>query len=201
MISFSVFHYPPCLTITLPPPLLSAPSAPPQEVRLLSLSSTCIKVIWVAPPTDSRHGEIVRYSLAYQALTGEEVERHQVSGIGVDVTSYVLEDLEKCTEYLVWVRAHTDVGPGPESPAARIRTKEDGMLIGSSLGLPGNTNPSILTLLLFRCCSLVLQTLTKPNRSEILFPSRNEFRLHKSGLFYLNIILVTLTCFNTELKD
>ncbi|KAM7410688.1 hypothetical protein PAMA_001904 [Pampus argenteus] len=103
----------------------STPSAPPQEVRLLSLSSTSIKVSWVAPPTDSRHGEIVRYSLAYQALTGEDMERHQVSGIGADVTSYVLEDLEKWTEYLVWVRAHTDVGPGPESPAARIKTQED----------------------------------------------------------------------------
>ncbi|XP_044056647.1 protein tyrosine phosphatase receptor type Fa isoform X5 [Siniperca chuatsi] len=103
----------------------STPSAPPQEVHLLSLSSTSIKVSWVAPPTDSHHGEIVGYSLAYQALTGDDVERHQVSGIGADVTSYVLEDLEKWTEYLAWVRAHTDVGPGPESPTARIRTKED----------------------------------------------------------------------------
>lgn len=83
----------------------------------------------MAPPTDSHHGEIVRYSLAYQAVAGEDVERHQVSGIGADVTSYVLEDLEKWTEYLVWVRAHTDVGPGPESPAVHIRTKEDGMLM------------------------------------------------------------------------
>uniref|UniRef100_UPI003AAF2786 protein tyrosine phosphatase receptor type Fa isoform X2 n=1 Tax=Centroberyx gerrardi TaxID=166262 RepID=UPI003AAF2786 len=103
----------------------STPSAPPQEVRLLSLSSTSVKVSWVAPPAGSRHGDIVRYSLAYQALTGEDMERHQVSGIGADASSYVLEDLEKWTEYAVWVRAHTDVGPGPESPAARIRTKED----------------------------------------------------------------------------
>ncbi|XP_074492945.1 protein tyrosine phosphatase receptor type Fa isoform X4 [Sebastes fasciatus] len=103
----------------------STPSAPPQEVRLLSVSSTSITVSWVAPPTDSRHGEIVRYSLAYRALTGEDVKRHQVSGIGADVTSYVLEDLQKWTEYLVWVRAHTDVGPGPESSAACIRTQED----------------------------------------------------------------------------
>lgn len=98
---------------------------------MLSLSSTSIRVGWVAPPTDSRHGEIVSYTLAYQALTGEDVERHQVSGIGADVTSYVLEDLQKWTEYLVWVRAHTDVGPGPESSPACIRTQEDGMLMVS----------------------------------------------------------------------
>nr|XP_040039422.1 protein tyrosine phosphatase receptor type Fa isoform X7 [Gasterosteus aculeatus aculeatus] len=100
-------------------------SAPPQDVRLLSLSSTSIKVTWLAPPTDSRHGEITCYSLVYQALTGEDVERHQVSGIGADVTSYVLEDLQKWTDYVVWVRAHTDVGPGPESSAAGSRTQED----------------------------------------------------------------------------
>ncbi|XP_025755022.1 protein tyrosine phosphatase receptor type Fa isoform X5 [Oreochromis niloticus] len=103
----------------------STPSAPPQEVHLLSLSSTSIQVSWVAPPTDSQHGEIVGYSLAYQALTGEDQKRHQVSGIGADITSYILEDLEKWMEYLVWVRAHTDVGPGPESSAAKVRTKED----------------------------------------------------------------------------
>ncbi|XP_069378722.1 protein tyrosine phosphatase receptor type Fa isoform X2 [Paralichthys olivaceus] len=103
----------------------STPSAPPQEVQSLSLSSTSIKVSWEAPPTDSRHAEIVRYSLAYQAVTGEDMEYHQVSGIGADATSYVLEGLEKWTEYMVWVRAHTDVGPGPESPASRIRTQED----------------------------------------------------------------------------
>lgn len=57
--------------------------------------------------------------------------RHQLYGIGADVTSYVLEDLEKWTEYRVWVRAHTDVGPGPESPTTSIRTQEDGMLMKS----------------------------------------------------------------------
>uniref|UniRef100_A0A8C7GLJ8 Receptor-type tyrosine-protein phosphatase F n=1 Tax=Oncorhynchus kisutch TaxID=8019 RepID=A0A8C7GLJ8_ONCKI len=103
----------------------STPSAPPQEIVLLSLSSTSIKVSWRAPPAASRHGDIVRYTLAYKAATGEDLERHEVSDIGADVSSYILEGLEKWSEYQVWVRAHTDVGPGPESPAARIRTKED----------------------------------------------------------------------------
>lgn len=59
-----------------------------------------------------------------------------MSGIGADVTSYVLEDLQKWTDYVVWVRAHTDVGPGPESSAAGSRTQEDGMLMAL-----WNTNP------------------------------------------------------------
>lgn len=80
----------------------------------------------MAPPAASRHGEIVRYTVSYQALAGEDTERHEVAGIGADATGCVLKDLEKWTEYQVWVRAHTDVGPGPESAAVRMRTKEDG---------------------------------------------------------------------------
>ncbi|CAG5896479.1 unnamed protein product [Menidia menidia] len=103
----------------------STPSAPPQEVHVVSLSSTSLKVSWVAPPADSRHGAIVRYTVSYQALAGEDTERYDESDIGADVTSYVLEGLEKWTEYQVWVRAHTDVGPGPESTPVRMRTRED----------------------------------------------------------------------------
>ncbi|KAI4899272.1 hypothetical protein NFI96_029758, partial [Prochilodus magdalenae] len=103
----------------------STPSAPPQEVRLESLSSTSIKVSWVAPPAASRHGAIVRYSVSYQAVNGEDTERHEVKDIGADALSYVLEGLEKWTEYVVCARAHTDVGPGPESAPVRVRTKED----------------------------------------------------------------------------
>ncbi|XP_067460829.1 receptor-type tyrosine-protein phosphatase F-like [Thunnus thynnus] len=109
--------------LSFPSPV--ALSVPPQEVHLVSLSSTSLKVSWVAPPDASRHGAIVRYTVSYQALAGEDTERHEVTGIGADATSYVLEGLEKWTEYQVWVRAHTDVGPGPESAPVRMRTKED----------------------------------------------------------------------------
>lgn len=109
-----------------PPP--AAPSAPPQDVHLVSLTSTSLKVSWVAPPAASRHGAIVRYTVIYQALAGEDTERHEVTGVGADATSYLLQGLEKWTEYQVWVRAHTDVGPGPDSAPVRMRTKEDGRL-------------------------------------------------------------------------
>ncbi|KAM6948915.1 receptor-type tyrosine-protein phosphatase F [Aplochiton taeniatus] len=103
----------------------STPSAPPQDVHLLSLTSTSLKVSWVAPPAASRHGAIVQYTISYQATAGEDTDRHEVTGVGADATSHVLEGLEKWTEYQVRVRAHTDVGPGPESAAVRIKTKED----------------------------------------------------------------------------
>ncbi|XP_060762520.1 receptor-type tyrosine-protein phosphatase F isoform X4 [Neoarius graeffei] len=103
----------------------STPSAPPQDIQVLSLSSTSIKVSWVPPPAASRHGAIVRYTVSYQAVNGEDTERHEVTDIGADATSVVLEGLGKWTEYVVRVRAHTDVGPGPESTPVRIRTNED----------------------------------------------------------------------------
>uniref|UniRef100_W5M9W5 Receptor-type tyrosine-protein phosphatase F n=1 Tax=Lepisosteus oculatus TaxID=7918 RepID=W5M9W5_LEPOC len=103
----------------------STPSAPPQDVQAVSLSSTSIKVSWVAPPAGSRHGAIAQYTVAYQAVTGEDAEKHEVTGLAPEASSYVLDGLEKWTEYRVWVRAHTDVGPGPESLPVHVRTNED----------------------------------------------------------------------------
>ncbi|XP_074122277.1 receptor-type tyrosine-protein phosphatase F isoform X8 [Sminthopsis crassicaudata] len=103
----------------------STPSAPPQDVRCVSTSSTTVWVSWVPPPAASRNGVITQYSIAYQAVDGEDTARHVVDGIGPDSSSREIQDLEKWTEYRVWVRAHTDVGPGPESPPVLVRTDED----------------------------------------------------------------------------
>ncbi|XP_019740009.1 protein tyrosine phosphatase receptor type Fa [Hippocampus comes] len=107
----------------------TTPSVPPQDVRLLSLSSTSIQVSWAAPPaatgTYDDATAVTGYSLTYHALAREDAQRHQVLAIGADVRSFVLEGLEKWTEYTVWVRALTDVGPGPASPPVRVRTQED----------------------------------------------------------------------------
>lgn len=110
------------------PPHLSppAPSAPPQKVTCVSVGSTTVRVSWVPPPADSRNGVITQYSVAYEAVDGEDRGRHVVDGIGREHSSWDLVGLEKWTEYRVWVRAHTDVGPGPESSPVLVRTDEDG---------------------------------------------------------------------------
>lgn len=51
----------------------------------------------------------------------------QISEIPPENSQYLLENLEKWTEYRITVTAHTDVGPGPESLPQLIRTEEDGM--------------------------------------------------------------------------
>ncbi|XP_029473569.1 receptor-type tyrosine-protein phosphatase F isoform X2 [Rhinatrema bivittatum] len=103
----------------------STPSAPPQEVKCISVSSTTIRVSWVPPPASSRNGVIIGYSVAYQAVDGEDSTKLVVNEIGPERTSWEMGDLEKWTEYKVWVRAHTSVGPGPESSPVYIRTDED----------------------------------------------------------------------------
>ncbi|XP_067581928.1 receptor-type tyrosine-protein phosphatase F isoform X15 [Pseudorca crassidens] len=103
----------------------STPSAPPQKVTCVSVGSTTVRVSWVPPPADSRNGVITQYSVAYEAVDGEDRERHVVDGIGREHSSWDLVGLEKWTEYRVWVRAHTDVGPGPESSPVLVRTDED----------------------------------------------------------------------------
>ncbi|ELW62139.1 Receptor-type tyrosine-protein phosphatase F [Tupaia chinensis] len=103
----------------------STPSAPPQKVTCVSTGSTTVRVSWVPPPADSRNGVITQYSVAYEAVDGEDRRRHVVDGIGREHSSWDLVGLEKWTEYRVWVRAHTDVGPGPESSPVLVRTDED----------------------------------------------------------------------------
>ncbi|XP_049549937.1 receptor-type tyrosine-protein phosphatase F isoform X6 [Orcinus orca] len=103
----------------------STPSAPPQKVTCVSVGSTTVRVSWVPPPADSRNGVITQYSVAYEAVDGEDRERHVVDGVGREHSSWDLVGLEKWTEYRVWVRAHTDVGPGPESSPVLVRTDED----------------------------------------------------------------------------
>uniref|UniRef100_A0A674JQZ3 Receptor-type tyrosine-protein phosphatase F n=1 Tax=Terrapene triunguis TaxID=2587831 RepID=A0A674JQZ3_9SAUR len=98
----------------------------PQEVECVSTSSTTIRVSWVPPPAQSRNGVITQYSIAYQAVDAEDGAKHVVDGIGRERSSWEIKDLEKWTEYKVWVRAHTDVGPGPESSPVHVRTDEDG---------------------------------------------------------------------------
>ncbi|XP_005410727.1 PREDICTED: receptor-type tyrosine-protein phosphatase F isoform X5 [Chinchilla lanigera] len=103
----------------------STPSAPPQKVTCVSTGSTTVRVSWVPPPADSRNGVITQYSVAYEAVDGEDRRRHVVDGISREHSSWDLVGLEKWTEYRVWVRAHTDVGPGPESSPVLVRTDED----------------------------------------------------------------------------
>nr|XP_023829418.1 receptor-type tyrosine-protein phosphatase delta isoform X3 [Salvelinus alpinus] len=101
------------------------PSAPPQDIKCSSPSSTNILVSWRPPPTELQNGIIVKYAVQYAATEGEDTTTRKISDIPPESSQYLLENLEKWTEYRVTVTAHTDVGEGPESLPQLIRTEED----------------------------------------------------------------------------
>ncbi|XP_067409186.1 receptor-type tyrosine-protein phosphatase delta isoform X1 [Emydura macquarii macquarii] len=103
----------------------SKPSAPPQDISCTSPSSTSILVSWHPPPVEKQNGIITEYSIKYIGIDGEDDKSYEILGIASDTTQYLLEQLEKWTEYRISVTAHTDVGPGPESLSVLIRTDED----------------------------------------------------------------------------
>nr|DBA28117.1 TPA: hypothetical protein GDO54_008523 [Pyxicephalus adspersus] len=105
--------------------LQSKPSAPPQDIRCNSQSSTSILVSWLPPPKDKQNGAITAYSIKYAGVDGEDNKPHEITGIYPDIREYLLEQLEKWTQYHISMIAYTDVGPGPESASILVRTDED----------------------------------------------------------------------------
>lgn len=105
------------------------PSGSPQEVKCYSSSSTSILVRWLPPPIESQNGIITQYAIQYAATEGEDTSTRQIDGISPQSSQYLLENLDKWTEYRVTVTALTDVGAGPESLPQLIRTEEDGMCL------------------------------------------------------------------------
>lgn len=104
----------------------SVPSAPPQEVTCTSPSSTSILVSWAPPPVEFQNGVITGYTIQYSTTEGNKTSK-RVDGIPPESSPYLLENLEKWTEYGITVRAQTEAGEGPESLQLLIRTEEDGM--------------------------------------------------------------------------
>uniref|UniRef100_A0A8C5I5T9 protein-tyrosine-phosphatase n=1 Tax=Gouania willdenowi TaxID=441366 RepID=A0A8C5I5T9_GOUWI len=101
------------------------PSGAPQDIKCSSPSSTTILVSWRPPPLELQNGIITQYTIYYAATEGEETTARHIFSIPPESSKYLLENLEKWTEYRVTVTAHTDVGAGPESLPQLIRTEED----------------------------------------------------------------------------
>uniref|UniRef100_A0A8C6V705 Receptor-type tyrosine-protein phosphatase S n=1 Tax=Neogobius melanostomus TaxID=47308 RepID=A0A8C6V705_9GOBI len=101
------------------------PSGPPQDINCFSPSSTNILVSWRPPSMDLQNGIITKYAVQYTAIDGEDAATHQIDNVPPESTQYLLENLEKWTEYRITVTAHTDVGSGPESLPQLVRTEED----------------------------------------------------------------------------
>lgn len=141
--SFLFFCFSP-LSLSHPPhflplflPFLSTspePSAPPQEVKCISTSSTCLLVSWQPPPLKSQNGDLTGYRVHYQAVgssegTSDDTEPMEELMISSTEERVPLERLKKWTQYRITVSASTAVGSGPESEPLICRTDEDGTSI------------------------------------------------------------------------
>lgn len=86
-----------------------------------------------------QNGVITGYSIQY-STTGGSKESKRVDGIPAESSQYLLEGLDKWTEYGLTVRAQTEAGDGPESLQLLIRTEEDGMFPINQPRLPFPTS-------------------------------------------------------------
>ncbi|XP_055796814.1 receptor-type tyrosine-protein phosphatase S isoform X8 [Salvelinus fontinalis] len=110
--------------------LQAKPSAPPQDVKCSSSSSTSLLVSWRPPPVESQNGALAGYLVRYQVVgasveggsAGEPMEEPAVLPSDEKV---LLQKLEKWTQYSVTLAAFTEIGPGPESEPLLCRTDED----------------------------------------------------------------------------
>ncbi|XP_062419352.1 receptor-type tyrosine-protein phosphatase S isoform X14 [Pungitius pungitius] len=110
--------------------LQAKPSAPPQDIKCSSTSSTTLRVGWRPPPLTSQNGVLTGYRVRYQVVDlseggsddGEPMEEPIISATNEVV---LLQRLEKWTQYRVTVSALTVIGPGPESEPLLCRTDED----------------------------------------------------------------------------
>ena len=93
------------------------PSAPPQSVTILSVSSSSIKVSWGDVLCDQRNGVITGYQVNYTSTSDDGIVN--VTGNQMSVT---LSDLHPYTDYSISVTAMTVNGIGPSSAPVSNRT-------------------------------------------------------------------------------
>ena len=100
------------------------PSAPPQNINTVVISSTAISVSWYPPPILDQNGNIIGYQLM---ITNQNRTNSSAIVVNVtNVTSYTATMLEEFEVYSFEVAAETTVGLGPFSDAVIIKIFEDG---------------------------------------------------------------------------
>uniref|UniRef100_A0A8C2ZYW4 protein-tyrosine-phosphatase n=1 Tax=Cyclopterus lumpus TaxID=8103 RepID=A0A8C2ZYW4_CYCLU len=110
--------------------LQAKPSAPPQDIKCRSTSSTTLLVSWRPPSVMSQNGVLAGYRVHAQVVgpseggsdDGELMEEPTIPATEEQV---LLQRLEKWTQYRITVSAFTVIGPGPESEPLICRTDED----------------------------------------------------------------------------
>ncbi len=96
-----------------------APSIAPENVSLITVSSTSIQVSWTPPPVANRNGIVIEYRIN---LVEVDTGRHQ--SYVSPTPNFIVQSLHPYYTYRVNVSAHT-VETGPFSAVQEIQTPED----------------------------------------------------------------------------
>ncbi|XP_050390832.2 protein sidekick isoform X1 [Patella vulgata] len=112
----------------------AAPTAPPTQVRMETISSSEIKVSWQPPPPDTQNGGLSGYKVLYWSNTTDDGGK--ITPVIVVNTYVILEKLEIYTYYYATVLAYNLAGEGPKSSIQSASTDE---------AVPGVTGPLVFT--------------------------------------------------------
>ena len=105
---------------------LLAPSAPPRDVAIRSVSSDSIEIVWAAPDAELRNGVIVTYEvMVYQEMSNSKVKKIMSSLMNANTTLWKVSNLSPRTDYIFHIKAGTMEGFGP---AVIIHKRSDGRL-------------------------------------------------------------------------
>ena len=96
-----------------------APTSPPNNLRITTVTPTSISLSWEAPDVSEQNGVLLNYTIAYSVQSEPVIERTTPD------TEITLRDLEEFTEYDITVSASTAEGVGPVAEITQ-RTLEDG---------------------------------------------------------------------------
>ena len=112
----------------------AAPASPPENVNVVNISSTAIRVSWDPVPLIDQNGVITQYEVEYNQTTFSEVSMYNTTTVNSTTLMVDLTGLEEYVVYSIRVRAYTSVGAGPYSDVVMERTQQDGMY--ASIVLP-----------------------------------------------------------------
>ena len=105
----------------------TAPSSPPLNVMVTSISPASLMVSWQPPPLIDHNGPIIGYVIQYTRVGSSTVISEKVNSD--TATLYTISELVVLVNYSVTLAAVNINGTGPFSSAVIGRSREDSELI------------------------------------------------------------------------
>ena len=106
-----------------------APGRSPENVDFNVDRSTSFYIYWDEVASNFVHGILLGYVLKIQKTNdASDVKNVSVNATPKATSTYYVNNVQKYTEYTIWIRARNSKGPGKlnSKEGYQVRTKEDG---------------------------------------------------------------------------